>query len=198
MKKLSLLIAMILCVTIGGVYATWVYTGDENVADVSEPITINLEDPANGGAHGTYTLKKDLNGAETFIRIDDTNNDHIAELVCRGTIRIEFTPAPLAPDEIKNGEFDSWVYFTTNIDTLTFDGQKIFEDFTHTDKDTGIKITWTVQDGKLVCDLTDYLIDEINLATSIKLDSLADYNRFATAIEFAKINVHVTDGIVAE
>lgn len=29
MKKLSLLVALILCVTIGGVYATWTYAGNE-------------------------------------------------------------------------------------------------------------------------------------------------------------------------
>ncbi len=33
MKKISALIAMFLCVTIGGVYATWSYAGTNDIAD---------------------------------------------------------------------------------------------------------------------------------------------------------------------
>ena len=196
MKKLSLLIAMILCVTIGGVYATWYYSGAENVADVKEPITINLEDAETVGSHGSYTLKKDLNGAETFIRIDQINDEHLAGLVYAGTMNVQFTPAVHASKEIKEGTFDTWVYFTTNINTFTYETKQIFSDFTHTSKETGIKITWTVEDGILVCDLTDYIKDEVKLANEFHLDTLADYNSFNNAMTGAYIEIHVTDGVV--
>ncbi len=53
MKKLGLLIAMILCVTIGGVYATWTYTQNTDVADEAVNINMNLTDVAYSGSYGT-------------------------------------------------------------------------------------------------------------------------------------------------
>ena len=102
MKKLSVLIAMILCVTIGGVYATWYYSGADNVADTSEPVTINLEDSQTVGSHGSYTLHKTLNG-ETFFRIDQADENHTAKLVCKGELVLGFKPAEHASAAIKGG-----------------------------------------------------------------------------------------------
>ena len=49
MKKLSVLIAMILCVTIGGVYATWTYAG-QKVSDASYESVLRLTDAVEEGA----------------------------------------------------------------------------------------------------------------------------------------------------
>ena len=48
MKRLSILIALMLCVTIGGVYATWTYAGTNDIADAfaeakSQLQTLNLQ-----------------------------------------------------------------------------------------------------------------------------------------------------------
>ncbi len=195
MKKLSLLVALILCVTIGGVYATWYYSGAENVADISEPITVNLEDAQTVGSHGSYTLVKSLTG-ETFFRIDQIDDNHTAGIVCKGTMKLVFTPAAHASAEIKGGQFDTWIYFTGNFDTLTYEGKQIFATNTKVDKNSGIKITWTVVDGKLECDITSYLQELVELNDTFRLDTLADYNNFATAISNLALTVHVTDGVV--
>ena len=200
MKKLSILIALILCITTGGVYATWYYSGAENVADVSEPITINLEDAQTVGSHGSYTLVKEMNGAQTFFRIDQMDSQHTAGLVCAGTIKLVFTPNVHASSEIKNGDFDTWIYFTGNFTTLTYNGQSIFKSVAANSVETGIKIdNWTVtSEGKLEYDLTQLLKDTLQFENTFKLDTLVDYNNFASAIDGIKFNVHVTDGIVAE
>ena len=198
MKKLSILIALILCITIGGVYATWYYSGAENVADVNEPITINLEDAQTVGSHGSYTLVKDMKGAQTFFRIDQIDENHTAGLVCAGTLKIVFTPNVHASQAIKAGNFDTWVYFTGNFSTLEYNNQSIFKPVTANSVENGIKITWTVaENGNLECDLTQLLKDNIQLDNVFKLSTLADYNAFAAAIDGIKLNVHVTDGIVA-
>ena len=44
MKKISVLIMLILCVTIGGVYATWTYTQATDVADEAVNMNMNLTD----------------------------------------------------------------------------------------------------------------------------------------------------------
>ena len=199
MKKLSLLIAMILCITIGGVYATWFYSGAENVADVSEPVTINLEDAQTVGSHGSYTLLKSLDG-ETFFRIDQADENHNAKIVCKGTMKLVFTPAVHASAEIKNGEFDTWVYFSGNFDQLLYNGDEIFVANTKTNKDTGIKVVWVKNDetGNLEYDLTPDIQALVQLNQTITLDTLVDYNAFAAAIEGINLTVHVTDGIIAD
>ena len=197
MKKLSLLVALILCVTIGGVYATWYYSGAENVADISEPITINLEDAQTVGSHGSYELLKTVNDA-TFIRIDQVDDNHKAGLVCNSEIKLVFKPNVHASAEIKDGQFDTWIYFSGNFDTLTYGGQSIFKTVAQKDVDSGIKITWTVNsDGNLECDITQYIQDVLEFENDFYLDTLADYNAFAAAIDGIKLNVHVTDGIIA-
>ena len=47
MKKVGLLIGMALCVTVGGVYATWTYTQNTDVADETVNMTMNLTDVAH-------------------------------------------------------------------------------------------------------------------------------------------------------
>lgn len=197
MKKLSLLVALILCVTIGGVYATWYYSGAENVADISEPITINLDDAQTVGSHGSYTLVKNVPDA-TFFRIDQVDDNHKAGLRTNSTIVLVFKPNAHASAEIKGGNFDTWIYFSGNFDTLTYQGESIFKTATAKDKDTGIKITWTVNaEGNLECDITNYIVEALQLENDFYLDTLTDYNAFASAIDGVKFNVHVTDGIVA-
>lgn len=201
MKKLSLLISLILCVTIGGVYATWIYSGNVNVADISEPISINLEDAANGGAHGTYTINKQL-GGETFFRIDQANDQHEAKLVIPEgtTIELVFTPSAHAPEHVKDGtNFPTYIYFSGNIDTLEYAGSKIFAPLTKTSLETaGAQITWTVRDGKLICDLMPIIQEQIKLNGTIKLDTLSEYNAFSTIIGTSKLVVHVSDGVLAD
>lgn len=201
MKKLSLLISLILCVTIGGVYATWIYSGNVNVADISEPITINLEDAANGGAHGTYTINKNIAG-ETFFRIDQANENHEAKLVIPEgtTIELVFTPSVHAPEYVKDGtNFPTFIYFSGNLDTLQYAGQKVFAPLTKTSLDTaGEKITWTVRDGKLVFDLMPLIIEQVKLNGTIKLDTLSDYNDFSAIIDTSKLVIHVSDGVLAD
>ncbi len=199
MKKLNLLIVLILCVCIGGVYAIWYYSGAENVADVSEPITINLEDAQTVGSHGSYTLSKTLDG-ETFFRIDQLNDDHEAVINCKGKMLLLFTPSEHASAEIKGGQFDTWIYFSGNLSTLTYNGQQIFVDLEHVSYEDGIKVTWTVNEEteKLECDITDYIAEAVQFNSTFKLDTLAEYNAFSTAISSALLTVHVTDGIIAE
>jgi len=59
MKKLSVLIAMILCVTIGGVYATWTYAGDK-VSDFKYEAVVKLTAAETKGSYGTYKIDSNL------------------------------------------------------------------------------------------------------------------------------------------
>ena len=162
MKKLSLIIALILCITIGGVYATWYYSGETNVADVSEPITINLEDAQTVGSHGAYELIVDKGTAKTFFRIDQLDDNHTAGLVCAGTVKIVFTPSAHASSEIKSGNFDTKIYFTGNFDTLTYETKSIFK--TVEAKDATELLMAVANDTRILLTGDEYNLSQVDLS----------------------------------
>ena len=98
MKKLGLLIAMILCVTIGGVYASWTYTQSTDVADETVNMAMNLTDVKYSGSYGTYTV----DASKVSMTIDPKpGTQHITALTITGDLVITFTPNSVAPNEIK-------------------------------------------------------------------------------------------------
>lgn len=56
MKKISLLIALVLCLTISGVYATWVYSQSDDVADITGAKAITMTEATFTGTYGTYSV----------------------------------------------------------------------------------------------------------------------------------------------
>ena len=114
MKKLSVLLALMLCVTITGVYAAWTYAGTNDIADAFVESTITIADAELTGANGTYTITSNL-----VLTVDQANDDHEAELVFDSNdgqpiyLKVTFTPATNAPQAIKDSAVPSELYFDT-------------------------------------------------------------------------------------
>ena len=95
MKKLSLLVAIALLVTIGGVYATWSYAG--NIATESHMhMSVNLATATEDTPKGSITMV--VNSMDVLI--DDTNHDYVAEAVFSGKMGFVFTPGKGASDDV--------------------------------------------------------------------------------------------------
>ncbi len=224
MKKLSLLIAMILCLTIGGVYATWTFTATENanIIDANQEVIVALnpdvDTTANLGKY-TITLENLTNGN---ILIDQASDEAVAAgdkvqhqavlwINPDAKITITYTPDKAAELDYKQGKFETKFYFSSPDWKAKFDPTTGHYDATNgTEKsifnlDTAEHVLrngdgtdeWTVNaDGTLT-----YVIDAVMLAEMLRLndpiilDSLADYNAFITAIN-GTITLHVTDGVV--
>ena len=100
MKKLSILVALILVVTIGGVYATWQYN-ETAVNEVSWDLTPNLQSYI-GSSTAEGSLKVMTQPMPTIMVVDNKNGDqtvgeqeggdHIAELAFNGNMIITFSP----------------------------------------------------------------------------------------------------------
>ena len=88
MKKFGILVALALIVTVGGVYATWTYATGDNVNAAEKEIMVNLAEYALAGG-GLQVV--DASGISLLV--DDTDNNHKAELVINGPMIIIFTPA---------------------------------------------------------------------------------------------------------
>ena len=87
MKKLSLLIALCMLISIGGVYASWTYPGEGTSDNRNIPINITLPTEELGGAAGVYTVEENT----LTVEIENAGN-YTPYLSVTGHILIKFTP----------------------------------------------------------------------------------------------------------
>lgn len=210
MKKLSALIALFLCVTIGGVYATWTYAGTTDITDGFAEAKVTITDAVSSGANGTYTVTSNL-----ALSIDDKEGDHKAKLVFSGNdgqdpfIKVVFTPADHATKQIKENAVPTEIYFTTTIpmtywsndDTQRTNELDKVDIFTFTnpgDGDLNNLITWSPKqpDGTFFYTMDLAAIQgQIALTEEFFLDTKTEHDNFRAALA-GNIVVKVTDGTV--
>ena len=121
MKKLTVIIALMLVVTIGGVYATWDYAqgavaNAEKALDGQTTITAKVITTSKG----TITIDP----SNLSIVIDDANHDHIGELTTSGSILVTFTPNTLADPAVRNQGIK--MQFKVAVNNLTYNGTPVF------------------------------------------------------------------------
>lgn len=91
MKKLSVLVALMLIITVGGVYATWNYARATNpITPGTASIGVKLETITyDDVAEGVITAAKSPDFA---ITIDQADSEFTAGLVTNGVINVTYTP----------------------------------------------------------------------------------------------------------
>ena len=210
MKKLSILIALLLCVTIGGVYATWSYALTEDIADAFAEAKVTIADAEFVGSNGTYKIESNL-----VLTVDQANDAHEAELVFSANdsqpiyLRVTFTPAVNAPQKIKEEGVPSELYFGTTTEMkYKMDAEGNYsETGTATDiftlKDVAndeldVNVTWTKEsNGTYTYTLDEAALkDQIKLSQTFKLDLKSEHDAFRTAMS-GNIVARVTDGIIS-
>ena len=210
MKKLSILIALLLCVTIGGVYATWSYALTEDIADAFAEAKVTIADAEFVGSNGTYKIESNL-----VLTVDQANDAHEAELVFAANdskpiqLTVTFTPAKNAPQHVKDEGVPSELYFGTTTEMkYKMDAEGNYsESGTATDiftlKDVAnneldVNVTWTKQDdGTFTYTLDEAALKEqIKLSQTFKLDIKSEHDEFRKAMN-GNIVARVTDGIIS-
>ena len=97
MKKIGLWMAALTAVTVGGVYANFVYSDDTKMESATSGTTIQLAGAIEEGAAGTLTLEaRQLNilidSAASIMGEDLNVNAHKAMIKATGSITLTFTP----------------------------------------------------------------------------------------------------------
>ena len=211
MKKLSVLIALMLCVTIGGVYATWTYAGTNDIADAYAEAKVTIADAELTGANGTYKVESNL-----VLTVDQKNDDHEAELVFASNnsqpifLKVTFTPAANAPQAIKDNAVPSELYFTTTTDmeykmdadgnySATGTAKDILTFSNPADNVFNANVTWTHEtDGTFTYTLDETALKSmISLSQTFVLDLKSEHDAFREALN-GNILVRVTDGTVTQ
>ena len=97
MKKLSLLIALCMLLSIGGVYATWTYT-EASTDSVDQTLSHGLATAQQSGNAGTITIENN----NIAILIDQKDTAYNAELKITGVVELKFVLNSGAPSDTVN------------------------------------------------------------------------------------------------
>ena len=197
MKKLTLLIALCMLLTIGGVYATWTYTQNTDVADEAVNMTLNLADVAYSGSYGTY--KVDVTGLSLIID-PKAGTTHTTALYATGNIVITFTPNSVAPADIKeNGVASTYSFSLANTNwkfrAQDQDQEQDIIKVNHTEKHD---IVWTSNgDGTFSFTISaEDFMKHVSL-TEFELDTKIKYDAYNAVLGTGSIVISVSDGTTA-
>lgn len=187
MRKISLLIALCLIVSVGGVYATWVYSQSDDVADITNARAITMTEATFEGTYGTYTT----DSSSLTLKIDPKQGTtHTTALYLTGEVVIKFTPATHAPADVKEGGVLTTYAFGISNSNWTYNGQQIIA------VDTSAKnITWTPDgNGAFVYVVSaDELAGLISL-TEFELDTKAEYDAYDQVLTQGQLTITISDG----
>ena len=199
MKKLSVLIALVLCVTIGGVYAAWTYTNpDADITDRHFNQLITISAAVEEGAAGAYAIETNITGMS--IDQTGTNSDGVDfhKAVLNYTTSDSETPYIRFTLKLKENTgsdiFNTLEskYSVDVVDVNTYKGNPIFND----SKAGETVIDWEYDSVNDIYyyEITD-MSTEITLS-DIVLPSKPDHTAFSAALGRAVLEVKISDGIV--
>lgn len=172
MKKISVLLTLVICVTIGGVYAAWSYAG----AAIKQPVDTTV---SHGMASITSTEIGDLRivNNSLLVKVDQLNDDYDAYLNVTGQITVQFTPGAGAEPEIYENAIPVYAsVYVENADANLYNGSPIYVS-------TGNKIpvTWEKQedDGSFIATLGgEQVLQLFELGDDFQLKSETEYQAF--------------------
>ncbi len=215
MKKFSALIALMLCVTIGGVYAAWTYAGTNDIADVFAESKITITDIEYSGAAGVYKIESNL-----VLTIDQANDKHEAKLVFDSNndqpiyLTVTFTPSKDADKAIKESAVPTELYWgtTTTMQYKIDAGGNYSETGTPVDilkfnnvanniLDNYIEWTRSETANSYGAYTFTYTMDQTDLETAIQLnetfvlDTKSEHDAFRAALS-GNIVARVSDGTI--
>ena len=124
MKRLSLIIALALVVTIGGVFAVWHYDRGEVSLEISRSATMAAIQ--SDTSKGVIAIVDSEPNNLKFLVDDIAAKDYIAALVPSGSITIKFSPAANADQVVKTNGIKMKATVTLQGEKQQYDSKDIF------------------------------------------------------------------------
>lgn len=205
MKKFTILVALILCVTIGGVYAAWIYPNLNNDITLDRNVTVQLSDADTTNDKGVLSAVTGNSGMSFFL--DDANNDHVAEVKLSGFFEFVFIPDADLPADAQN---PITLKYTLSFNSpLTYGGQTIAS--VASGKESGTIEPMLIDEtnfhglvsphgtnlaayaGKYYYCVDHALLEDSFEAMTVKLDTLTKYNEVKNLIAPLQLNILLSD-----
>ena len=211
MKKLSVLIAMILCVTIGGVYAAWTYTNpDADITDERFEQLITISTAKEEGAAGVYNIETNITGMSIEQLGTNAEGKDFHTAVLQYATSDSATPYVRFTLKLQENTGDD--IFTTLTSTYSIDIVDLVNPLFDNDGDSNTadenifidhksgttEIAWQYDSAN---DIYYFEIDNINseiTLNDIVLASKARHTAFSNALGRAVLEIKISDGIVPQ
>ena len=211
MKKFSILVALILCVTIGSVYATWFYA-ETTMQDVAHEFkNLGITDVDTNAQTGRISVTDTL-----ILKIDDNSGNHVpgwdtdVTEATAGNIKIVFVPNSGASNTsfkcvftIENNIYNGQPIFTfADIDiteSALIGSQKISEtEFTYRVDGVGNIMEDGTVTGNLIGSAEktitlNSITSRLSVNDAIALPTIADYNAYKTALSNVVLKLTITE-----
>ena len=190
MKKLTILVALLMCITIGGVYATWIYSNTSASATDLE-LSHGLAGVSSASVpHGILKIEEN----SLLIRIDQTAaGNYTAKLVVTGSMTVSFTPDVAASPDIKANGIPAQAKLTL----LNLEENKYGADPVYALVNDGIiDIDWGTPDSNGVFTTTisaDDLDGVLDLGGTFVLSTLAQYEDFHACEEPIDLILYISE-----
>lgn len=181
MKKLGLIIALALIVTIGGVYATFNYA-QGNADTATQEVGMVIAGKAGDTKKGTISI------TSTFeINVDDTTGTLKTGYTTTGETKVKFTAATGADADVRDNGIKLKLTITIS-GTNSYNGTAIFA-FKTAYTDGGVLLNGGEKvKGEISVNLADYLtVNEISLPTA------SEYDAYKTAFDATEISFTVSE-----
>ena len=187
MKKLTALVALILCVTIGGVYATWFYA--ETTMDKVEHNFkyLGITDMDTSAKTGKISITDTMT-----LKIDDNDGSHIpgwdedvANTNSGGLIQIRFIP--------NSGAATTEFNYVVSVENNTYGSEKIFDVANENAVLTG-SFTYTAGTTEKIHEIAyAEMIAALTVNDSFELTTEADYLAYKTALDSVVLKLTITE-----
>ena len=191
MKKLSVLVALMLIITVGGVYATWDYfqyvTGTANEGKTTITTIALTDKDVSGEDSSTAKGTISVTPSTLTISISDSDNDHVGEFHVSDDITGTFTPADNATQDVK----DNGIPMRFELTCEGLQDFPIIIELINNDEPT--------KDFIITADAIETLLEQ---RWPVSLPTESDYDTFAATLVGKKITVtvyeYVDDGAPPE
>ena len=194
MKKFSLLIALCILLSIGGVYATWIYSGNQIDAQTT-PFVSKMGGLDHEGNSGSYTFTE--NSLEFAVEPDSQDTKITTLVWTDGTIKVVFTPKGDINDTMLSKALNATLtvelasstvgtYNGSDIYILDPDFKVVLTDTDWTSHNSGEYYTYTIT--------ADAIKDAISI-NAFHLPSEDDYTTFKDAIQDVKFRVKISPAV---
>ena len=188
MKKLSLLLAAALCVTIGGVYATWNYA-QKTATSVESKLSAQLELTADA-EKGSIAV--DANNL-TLVIDDIGAADYVAELVFSASLSVSFTPAVGADEVVAQQGVPLQITITENFGTYDHDGDGNADfDLFYIGEEGQTSATFDLNGGAPVIGTIDVNLSDYIKMTALSLPTKSHYDRLNSLLNTEGNNFVIT------
>lgn len=193
MKKLSLLICLCMLLTVGGVYATWIYSGNQ-LDPQTEPFVAKMGGLDHEGTSGMYSF---VNNTLDFAVEPDAQDTKITTIVWGdGQMTLVFTPK----GDINDAMLAKALNATLTVELASSSAGEYNDETIYTVA-PGFSVSLTSDDWTLQTNGTyTYTIDKTTLAGSISIGDFHlptedDYVAFKAAIQDVKFRVRISPAV---